>query len=381
MDKTKTDNKKNSRDIGQEKTERKSFLATAADMWFNFQGVSVREKLVFIQNLSVMIKAGIPILSSFRTLADQTESKTFSRVIKQIALKLEQGSTLSDALKMYPRIFNELFVNMIGSGEISGKLEDVLGQLYLQTKKQYELTSRIKGALTYPIIVVAAMIGIGVFMMVFVIPKITSVFTESNVPLPLFTRILIDISDFLTNQWLISSVAAVIIIFGAWSLLRTERGKYFFQGIILRLPIIGPITKKVNLARFSRTAGSLLKTDIMIVNAFKITANVVSNLHYRKAILEISEQIKKGGQINEIIKNYPRFFPPMVTQMITVGEQTGEVTDILADLAEFYESEVDQIMQNLPSIIEPVLILLLGLGVGAIAVAVIMPMYSLTSTI
>jgi type IV pilus assembly protein PilC len=282
---------------------------------------------------------------------------------------------------MYPRIFNELFVNMIGSGEVSGKLEDVLAQLHIQTKKQYELASRIKGALTYPVIVVCAMIGIGIFMMVFIIPKITSVFTESDVPLPLFTRILIGLSDFLVNQWLISSVGGLIIIVGIYLLLHTERGQYFFQGIILNTPIIGPITKKVNLARFSRTTGSLLKTDIMIVNAFKITANVVSNLHYRKAILEISEQIKKGGQINEIIKNYPQFFPPMVTQMITVGEQTGEVTDILTDLADFYESEVDQIMQNLPSIIEPVLILMLGVGVGAIAIAVIMPMYSLTSAI
>jgi type IV pilus assembly protein PilC len=361
--------------------EKKSVLQTVQDMWFDFQGVSVREKLVFIQNLSVMIKAGIPILSSFRTLADQTESKAFARIIKQVALKLEQGSSLSDALKMYPRVFNELFVNMIGSGEVSGKLEDVLGQLYLQTKKQYELTSRVKGALTYPVIVVTAMGGIAIFMMVFVVPKITSVFTESNVPLPLSTRILIDISTFLATDWLFSLIAAIVIIGGIWKILHTEKGQYAFQAIVLRLPIFGPIVKKINLARFARTAGSLLRTDIMIVNAFKITANVVSNLHYRKAIMEISEQIKKGGQINEIIKNYPQFFPPMVTQMITVGEQTGEVSDILADLADFYEGEVDQIMQNLPSIIEPVLILLLGVGVGAIAIAVIMPMYSLTNTI
>jgi type IV pilus assembly protein PilC len=218
-------------------------------------------------------------------------------------------------------------------------------------------------------------------MMIFVIPKITSVFTDSNVPLPLSTRILIGASNFLANNWLLSLAGALIIIFGIWSFLHTEKGQYFYQGIILRLPIFGPIVKKVNLARFSRTAGSLLKTDVMIVNAFRITANVVANLHYRRVIMEISEQIKKGGQINEIVKNYPNFFPPMVTQMITVGEQTGEVSNILSDLAEFYEGEVDQVMQNLPSIIEPVLILLLGVGVGAIAIAIIMPMYSLTSAI
>ncbi|MDD4901948.1 MAG: type II secretion system F family protein [Patescibacteria group bacterium] len=377
----KPDKKINPQNLGQTAEEKKSFSRTLGDLWFDLQGVSIREKLVFIQNLSVMIKAGIPVLASFRTLAEQTESKNFSRIIKQVALKLEQGSSLSESMKMYPRVFNELFINMIGSGEVSGKLEEVLAQLHLQTKKQYELTSRIKGAMTYPLIVVMAMIGIGIFMMIFVIPKITSVFTESNVPLPLLTRILIDTSNFLANNWLLSLAGALVLIFAIWAVLRTEKGQYFFQGIILRLPIIGPITKKINLARFSRTAGSLLKTDVMIVNAFRITANVVSNHHYRRVILEISEQIKKGGQINEIIKNYPRFFPPMVTQMITVGEQTGEVSNILADLAEFYEGEVDQTMQNLPSIIEPVLILLLGLGVGAIAVAIIMPMYSLTSVI
>jgi type IV pilus assembly protein PilC len=345
----------------------------------NLIGIGIRDKLIFIQNLAVMIRAGIPLLASFRTLAEQTENKQFSLIIKQIALKLEQGSTLSEAMKMYPRVFNELFVNMIGSGEISGKLEEVLGQLYIQTKKQYELNSRVKGALTYPVIVVIAMVGIGIFMMIFVIPKITSIFTDSGVALPLFTQILINISLFLTNSWMVSLLGALIAITLIWLTLRSEKGQYYYQAAILRLPIIAPIVKKINLARFSRTSGSLLKTDIMIVNAFRITANVVSNLHYRKAILEISEQIKKGGQINEIIRNYPQFFPPMVTQMITIGEQTGEVSNILDDLAEFYEGEVDQTMQNLPSIIEPILILMLGVGVGAIAIAVIMPMYALTN--
>jgi type IV pilus assembly protein PilC len=292
---------------------------------------------------------------------------------------LEQGSSLSDALKMYPRVFNELFVNMIGSGEVSGKLEDVLAQLFLQTKKQYELTSKIKGALTYPTIVVAAMGGIGIFMLTYVIPKITSVFTDSGTPLPLFTRMLIGTSDFLINNWMLSSIGALVLIVGIWQIMRTEKGRYYWEAIILHTPIIGPIIKKVNLARFSRTAGSLLKTDIMIVNAFRITANIVGNLHYRRAIMDVSNQIKKGGQINEVIKTYPQFFPPMVTQMITIGEQTGEISNILGDLAEFYEGEVDQVMQNLPSIIEPLLILLLGVGVGAIAIAVIMPMYALTA--
>jgi type IV pilus assembly protein PilC len=375
------DKKINPENLGNVKPVKKTFIARAMEYLQNSRHVSIKEKLLFIQNLSVMIRAGIPVLASFRTLSEQSEDKNFSRVLKQIALRLEQGSSLADSLKIYPNIFNELFVNMINSGEVSGKLEEVLHHLYLQTKKQFELTSRIKGALTYPSIVVAAMLGIGVFMMIFVIPKITTVFKEYKVTLPLTTRILIGTSYFLANHWLISLLAftAVVVIF--LKILSTRQGKYFFQAIALRLPIVAPIIKKINLAAFSRTVSSLLKTDIMIVNAFKITSEVLGNLHYRAAVVEISEKIKKGGQINEVVKNYPNFFPPMVTQMITVGEQTGELSNVLEDLASFYEEEVDQIMQNLPSIIEPILILVLGLGVGAIAIAIIMPMYSLTSAI
>jgi type II secretory pathway component PulF len=373
-----SEKKINPQNLSKPAEEKKTFTQKANDWLYNLQGVSVREKLVFIQNLSVMIKAGIPVLAAFRTLAEQADSKVFAHVIRQVALKLEQGSSLSESLKMYPHVFNELFVNMVGSGEVSGKLEDVLSELYLQTKKQYELTAKVKGALTYPVIVLVAMVGIGVFMMTFIIPKITSVFTDSGATLPLFTQILIDVSDFMSKNWVLCFSGGAILIFLVWRILQTEKGKYYSQAIILSFPIIGPIVKKVNIARFTRTAGSLLKTDIMIVNAFNITANIVGNLHYRRVIIEIGEQIKKGGQINETVRKYPKFFPPMVAQMIAIGEQTGEVSDILSDLAEFYESEVDQIMQNLPSIIEPLLILMLGLGVGSIAIAVIMPMYSLT---
>ncbi|HTW96422.1 MAG TPA: type II secretion system F family protein [Candidatus Methylomirabilis sp.] len=354
--------------------EWKKFLAI-------FQTVPIKEKLIFIQNLSVMIKAGIPVLAAFRTLAEQSESKFFSRVLKQISAKIEQGSSLSDSLKQFPSVFNDLFVNMVNSGEVSGKLEEVLHYLYIQTKKQYELTARIKGALTYPIVVVVAILGIGFFMMAFVIPKLTAVFLEYDVQLPLATRILIFVSNFLANNWLVAIIGTVVIVLVLMRIFSTNQGKYLLQAVTLRLPIFGPIIKKVNLARFARTSSSLLKTDIMIVNAFRITAETLGNLHFRKAVLEISEKIKTGGQINEVIKNYPHFFPPMVTQMVTVGEQTGEVSNILSDLADFYEGEIDQTMQNLPSIIEPVLILILGLGVGAIAIAVIMPMYSLSSAV
>jgi type II secretory pathway component PulF len=223
--------------------------------------------------------------------------------------------------------------------------------------------------------------GIGAFMMVAIVPKLLGIFDTFEAELPLATRVLIAMSNFLQNNGLLSAMIFILTVFLLIHTLRTKKGKFVFQAILLKTPIIGPIIKKINLARFARTVSTLLKTDIMIIKTFQITANTLTNLHYRKAVKEMSEKISKGSQINEIVMAYPSLFPPVISQMINIGEQTGELDAILEELAGFYEGEVNKIMDNLPSIIEPLLILVLGLGVGGIAVAIIMPMYSLTSAI
>lgn len=365
--------------LGEVKKKAPGSFSEKADKFFaSLSRVPLKEKLFFVQHLGIMIHSGISILTAFRTLAEQSENKGFGIILKEIATKLEGGTSLTQSLKGYPQVFNELFINMVESGELSGKLEEVFKQLHVQMKKQYELVSKIRNALTYPIIVICIMIGIGTFMMVYIVPKITAVFTESGAVLPLPTRILIGASKLLVNNGPLVFIILAITILGFIKLLKTYRGRYFFQGLILKMPIISGIIKKINLARFARTTSSLMKTDIMIIEAFRITGNILGNLHYRKVVHEIGEKIKKGGQISDTIKNYPSFFPPIVTQMIIVGEQTGEIDSILEDLSMFYEEEVNEIMENLPSIIEPLLILILGIGVGGIALAVIMPMYALT---
>jgi type IV pilus assembly protein PilC len=346
-----------------------------------FGRVPLKEKLMFVQHLGVMLKAGISLSVALKTLSEQTGNKLFSKITKQLSENVEKGVSFADSLKPYQRIFGELFVNMIESGEISGKLESVLQQLFIQIKKQHELTSKVKGALTYPVVIILAMLGIGTFMMIVVMPKITEMLMSFNAELPLPTKILIKISDTVSNNGIIFGSALIVFIFLFLQALKTYRGKYYFQAVLLKLPIFSGIIKKINIAKFARTISSLLKTDIMIIKTFQITASVLGNLHYRKAVEEMSEKIKKGEQINEVIKKYPKLFPPVVVQMTLVGEQTGELDSILSELAEFYESEVSQMMDNLPAIIEPLLILILGVGVGAIAVAIIMPMYSLTSAI
>lgn len=362
------------------KTE-KSLTEKINNILKRFSRVPLKEKLFFVQHLSVMIRAGISLSMALKTLTKQTENKFFAGLLAEISVSVEKGTSFAASLKPHKKIFGELFINMVEAGEISGKLEEVLGQLYIQMKKQHELISKVKGALTYPTVIVFAMIGIGTFMIVFIVPKITGMFKEFDAELPLPTKILIGISDALVNNGLLASIIFIAFVILTINILRTYKGKYYFQALMLKIPIFSSIIKKINLARFARTVSGLLKTDIMIIKTFQITASILSNLHYRKALEEMSEKIKKGSQINEIVAKYPKLFPPIVCQMIAVGEETGELDNILVELAEFYENEVDQIMSNLPSIIEPILILVLGCGVGAMAVAIVMPMYSITQSI
>lgn len=346
-----------------------------------FSRVSLKEKLFFVQHLGIMLKSGISLSVALQTLSQQTKNKYFIKVLMDISSSVEKGTSFTDSLKLYPKVFGELFTAMIEAGEASGKLEDVLAELFIQMKKEHRLISKVKGALTYPAVIVLAMFGIGTFMIVVVVPKITEMFEDLNAELPIPTKILIAVSNALVNNGVISVISFIVFVFLAIRVLKTEKGKFIFQTVLLNMPIIGGIIKKINLARFARNISSLLKTDIMIIQTFQITARVLGNLHYRKLLNEMAQMIKKGGKLNEVIQLNPKLFPPVVTQMVAVGEETGELDTILMELAEFYEDEVDQIMENLPSIIEPLLILVLGVGVGGVAMAIIMPMYAITTAL
>lgn len=359
----------------------KNIMSRISHFLKKLSSIPLSEKLFFVQHLGIMLKAGISLSVSLKTLGRQTSNKRFAGIINDIFRNVEKGVSFTESLKPHEKIFGQLFISMIESGEISGKLEEVLKRLYIQFKKNHELMAKVKGALTYPLVILTAMFGIGIFMMIFVIPKITAMFKDFNAELPLATKLLIKLSDSLVAHGLLYLIGLIIFILIIIQSVKTRKGKYLLHGLLLKLPIFSQIIKKINLARFSRTVSSLLKTDIMIIKSFQITANVLGNVYYRDALNEMGNKIKKGGTINEVIANYPELFPPVVAQMIAVGEETGELDYILEELAEFYEGEIDQIMNNLPAIIEPVLILILGLVVGGMAVAVIMPMYSLTSAI
>ncbi len=342
------------------------------------KSVGLTHKIFFLQNLSVMVRTGISLSVALKTLAHETPSKRFAAVLGAVALDVDKGIPFAKALAKFQSVFGELFINMVESGELSGKLDEVLQEVLVQMKKDHELLSKVKGAMIYPAIIVLAMGGVAAAMMVFVIPKLTQIFREAGATLPLPTRILIGVSDFVVNNGIIAALLVIVIVLGFVKLLKTKRGATLFDTILLKLPVFGEIDRKINLARFSRTLSSLLKTDIPIVHCFVITSKVLGNQLYRNATARASEQITKGAGIHTILQETPKLFPSTITQMVSVGEETGTIDEILKEIALFYEEDIDQVMKNLPSVIEPVLILLLGLGVGGLAIAIILPLYSLT---
>lgn len=342
--------------------------------------VKLPQKIFFTENLRVMVKAGLSLTEALRTLALQTEHKGFKAVILELTADVEKGTSLSEALRRHGRLFEPIFVNMIAAGEVSGTLEKTLEQLTMQMRKDYDLISKVKGAMTYPVVVLSATVLIGIGMMVFVVPQILSIFEEIGTDeLPLPTKILIAASDFMKAFWPFLIVAAIGGAYGFTRAVATRPGKRVWHTVLLRMPIVGPIIMKINLARFARTLSSLMRTDIPIVQGLTITADIVRNVHYHDACLAMVEAVKKGQAISQVLDASPKLFPPLVVQMTAVGERAGTVDEMLQEIAEFYEKQVDQVMGNLSSVIEPILILLLGGAVGGIALAIVTPIYSLTT--
>lgn len=339
------------------------------------------QKIFFIDHLKTMVKAGLSIVEALDVLEKEIENKKLAQIIGEIKKGIEEGQQLSDVLEKHPKVFPPIYVKMIRSGEVSGRLEESLDQIVTQMKKTQALTSSIKGAMIYPAVILVAMGGIGIVMVVAVFPKLLAIFDEFDAELPIATRVLISITDFMTvplNMVMVLAIIIGIIIAFSMSLKKFPGFKKNIHKINLRLPIVGPIIKKINLARFSLTLSSLLKSAIPIVDAIDITADTCGNQIYRDFLHITSERVKSGTPLSEILSEQTYLFPPMVTEMIMVGERSGEVEHLLIELANFYSDEVDKTMKNFTVIIEPVIIILLGIAVGGIAIAVLMPMYSLT---
>lgn len=346
-----------------------------------FMTVPLKEKMVFTRNLAVMTSSGLTVSRAIHNLSVQTQNKRFQKILQSVHDDVQAGKQLSEGLAKYPSVFNELFVNMVSVGEISGNLESVLDILALQLEKENDLLSKVRGALIYPAVILVAMIGIAVLMLTYILPKITAVFVDMAVELPPLTRFLIAASDLLRVHWIIVVISVIIILIGIRVAAKTDAGRHFLNWLVLRLPIVGSIVVKVNCARFSRIYSSLLKSGISVVSALTIVSRTLGNVYYKEALIQGIEEVQKGTELSKVTEQHPRIFPILVTQIIQVGEETGKTEDVLQRLAEFYEEEVSQITKNMSSIIEPILMLLIGTSVGFFAVAMLQPMYSVLENI
>lgn len=346
-----------------------------------FKTVPLKEKMVFTRNLAVMTSSGLTVSRAIHNLSVQTQNKRFQKILLSVHDDVQAGKQLSEGLAKYPSVFNELFVNMVSVGEISGNLESVLDILALQLEKENDLLSKVRGALIYPAVILVAMIGIAVLMLTYILPKITAVFVDMEVELPPLTRFLIAASEFLRVHWLLAILIVIFGLVGVRIASKTDAGRHFLNWLVLRLPIVGSIVVKVNCARFSRIYSSLLKSGISVVSALTIVSRTLGNVYYKEALIQGIEEVQKGTELSKVTERYPRIFPILVTQIIQVGEETGKTEDVLQRLAEFYEEEVSQITKNMSSIIEPILMLLIGTSVGFFAVAMLQPMYSVLENI
>lgn len=341
------------------------------------QRVSLVDRMMFTRNLGAMLKAGLSLPRIFKIIAVQTKNKKFKRAILQIKEDIQKGQTLASAMAQHPSIFNELYIGMIKVGETGGSLEQVFKILSIQMKKDHTVRASIKNALVYPAVILTAMIGIGILMGYFIVPKLLAIFEQFEMQLPLTTRLIIFISRTIQTNGPLFLLGIIALIIGLKFFLKKQKGKKIWHGIILRLPIFGKISKQFNCARFARTLSSLTKSGISIIKAFETLANTIENIHYRVSIQETAQEISKGTSLDMALKKYPKLYPILARQMIAFGEETGQIDNVLEELAEFYEDEIDQVTRNLSAVIEPVLMIIIGAAVGLFAVSMLQPMYSM----
>ncbi len=344
---------------------------------FSLKRVSLAEKITFIENLSVMLKAGIPVSRSLQIIGKQTQNKYFQSVLSDVSTLVESGKGLGEALSKYGKIFSNIFISMIKVGELSGNLDKALEYLSVQLQREANLKSKVKGAMMYPSVIVFAIVVIGILMSIFVLPSLTSIFKESNMSLPITTQIVVAFSDFMSSHGLLAVLGLIGFVFAFASFMRTPGGQKSLDWFLLRMYVINKIVQKINLARLSRILSSLLKSGIPIVEALDVASESLGNTYFREAVAIAATDVKLGKPLSESLNKNPKLFPALTVQMLQVGEESGTVENILEQLAVHFEEQVDNVLTNLSSIIEPLLLLVIGAVVGLLAVALISPIYSM----
>lgn len=360
-------------------SKNKGGLYSRLDEWFQSLGKpSIKEKATFFRLIAIMINAGVPIIRSLDTIAEQTSNVRMRRMLFDIARGIEKGSTFSAEQQKFADFFTSSEIGMIKAAEASGQLNVILRDLARDVEAQDKLSRKIRGAMMYPAFVITVMIVVVVGMMVGVVPRLAEIFSNNGRELPLLTRVVMSISDFMVNNWQTALLEILIAVACIAVYKRTQSGSYFFDWLKIRAPIVGPITKKAMLARFSRMLSNLLKSGVAITKSLTICATSIGNEVYARRITLIGEDIARGIPLGESLRDTPEF-PPMVVQMVSVGEETAQLDTMAAKIAEVYEDEVDTSVAALTKILEPILIVALGLIVAVVVFAIMMPIMDLAN--
>lgn len=345
--------------------------------------VKKRDLVIFTRELSTMVSAGVPLPRALGTLGDQSENKYFQEVVRGIDKQIEAGAPLSDAMAKYPNVFSEVYINMVAAGEAGGILDDILKRLATQVEKDETIRKKIRAAMAYPIVIMSITVIAFFGIMIFILPKIAKIIKDlagPNAQLPVYTRVLMSMSTFMQHYFIFIFIILFGLIYAFRHYIHTEKGKYKWHGFLLRLPIFGPVVAKIVVARFSRTFASLMGSGVSILEALEVTGKAVGNKVIQKELADIAANVKNGQPLGKQLMT-AKFFPPIVGQMMSVGEETGKIDQVLVKVADFYEEEVDTVIDGLASIIEPIMIIVLGAIVGVIAASVMGPIANLSKQI
>ncbi len=346
-----------------------------------FVSFSKKEQIIFAKRLSMVLRSGMPILQGLRMLEEEAHSRSIARIAKSLADDVAGGMALSNALKKFEGTFGQFFINIVRVGETSGTLPENLEYVAQELKKKEELRKKVIGALVYPIVIIFATLGITILLIVYIFPKILPIFLSLKATLPLSTRILIKLSNLLTEYGLLVLLGFIVVFVVYLLLLKWHQFHLLVDNILIRLPIFGRLSQYYNLANACRTLSLLLKSDVRIVNAISITVDSLKNKAYQKEFRMAGEVVLHGQRISTQLKTNNVLFPPLLTQMISVGEATGNLSDTMMYLSDMYEAEISDWTKNLTSVLEPVLMLTMGFMVGFIAISVITPIYGITQNL
>jgi type IV pilus assembly protein PilC len=337
------------------------------------------EKVLFAEELATLINAGVPIAQALSILEKQTSNKKLKHTLNELTKDVEGGLSLSNGMERHPEVFNPVFVNMTRAGEVGGTMDEALNKLAEQLAKDHALVAKIRGAMIYPAVIMVAMTGAMIYMMLTIVPQLKKMFDDLGGTLPLTTQSLMWLSAAFSKYLVFTIIIIVVAIFAfRWSLKHVFKFRLFIHKFLLRVPVFGKLIKKVNIARFARTLGSLLSSGVNVQDALEIVANSTNNLVFKEAIEKTMQKVQNGATIAENLKNFP-VFPVLVPQMIAVGEDTGSLDEILKKVANFYDREVDNMTNNLTVLLEPMIMVFIGIMVGYLIISIITPIYSMTN--